>query len=247
MSSIRTYLFLTILVMALSCRTAYHPTALHYSTYGVNDAQRKDSAVLSMLRPYADTVTLKMGDVIGEMARQLIKKPVDGNLCHFMADAYLAMARSRFEPRADVAFMNLGGVRLPSLEAGKIKRGTIYELMPFDNVMEIIAVRGELLQKFLDHIAEREACGGVAGITLTIRDKKATEVRVGGKPLDPNATYYMVNSDYVVNGGGGFVEFRDLARRQTGYFLRDALLDYCESFTREGKKIDVTDEKRISL
>ena len=247
MSSIRTYLLLTMLVMALSCRTAYHPTALHYSTYGMDDAQRKDSAVLSMLRPYADTVTLKMGDVIGDMARLLTKKPVDGNLGHFMADAYLAMARKHFEPRADVAFMNLGGIRLPSLEAGKIKRGTIYELMPFDNVMEVIPVRGELLQRFLDHIAEREACGGVAGITLTIRDKKATEVRIAGKLLDPTATYYMVNSDYVVNGGGGFTGFRDLTRRQTGYFLREAILDYCDSFTRERRKIDVADEKRISL
>jgi len=56
MSSIRTYLLLTMLVMALSCRTAYHPTALHYSTYGMDDAQRKDSAVLSMLRPGATKV-----------------------------------------------------------------------------------------------------------------------------------------------------------------------------------------------
>ena len=247
MSSIRTYFFLTCLVMVLSCRTAYHPTALHYTTYGLDNAQRKDSAVLAMLHPYADTVTLKMGDVIGELARQLTKKPVDGSLGHFMAEAYLTMARKKFEPRADVAFMNLGGIRLPTLEAGKIKRGTIYELMPFDNVMEIIPVKGELLQKFLDHVAEREGCGGVAGITLRIKDKKATEVMIGGKPLDPGATYYMVNSDYVVNGGGGFNGFRDLQRRQTGYFLRDALLDFCGDFTRDGKKIDLADEKRISL
>jgi 2',3'-cyclic-nucleotide 2'-phosphodiesterase (5'-nucleotidase family) len=213
----------------------------------MDNSLRKDSSLLTMLHPYADTVALKMGDVIGEMGRQLTKRPVDGNLGHFMADAYLTMARKKFEPRADVAFMNLGGIRLPSLEAGRIKRGTIYELMPFDNTMEIIAVKGSLLQRFLDHVAEREGCGGVAGLTLTIRDKKATDVRIAGKPLDPQGTYYMVNSDYVVNGGGGFNEFRDLPRQRTGYFLRDALLDYCEGLTREGRKIDVTDEKRVGL
>jgi len=236
----------TLLFLFASCHLSQQPVSLRYANYGMNGTMKKDSAMSAMMRPYADTVASKMGDQVGELARTLTKKPVDGNLGHFMADAYLAMARAKFYPAAQVAFMNQGGIRLPSLEAGKLRRGTIYELMPFDNMMEVVEVKGAILQKYLDHIAGREGCGGVAGLTLTIRDKKATDVRIGGKPLDPGATYVMVNSDYVVNGGGGFLDFRDLPRKPTGYFLRDALLDYCSELTLQQKKIDVWDEKRVT-
>jgi 2',3'-cyclic-nucleotide 2'-phosphodiesterase (5'-nucleotidase family) len=233
-------------ILLLSCHSAYQPTSVKYAGYGMSDQLKKDASVQAMLKPYADTVSVKMSDVVGQLARKLTKKQVDGDLGHFMADGYLAMARAKFAPAADVAFMNSGGIRLPGLEAGTIRRGTIYELMPFDNTMEILELKGALLQQYLDHIVAKEGGGGVAGVTLTIRDKKATDVKVGGKPLDPAATYVMVNSDYVVNGGGGFMALRDLPRKRTGYFLRDALLDYCEGLTRQGKKIDVLDEKRVN-
>jgi 2',3'-cyclic-nucleotide 2'-phosphodiesterase (5'-nucleotidase family) len=244
-ASLFSTLFLTGILL-ISCHTAYQPTSLKYSTYGMNGTMRKDSSVQAMLKPFSDTVSLKMNDVVGEMARSLTKKPVDGNLGHFMADGYLAMAREKFNPGADVAFMNLGGIRLPAIQAGQLRRGTLYELMPFDNMMEIVEVKGSLLQEYLDHIAARDGGGGVAGLVFTIRGNKAVEVRIGGKPIDLSATYVVVNSDYVVNGGGGFNGFRDLPRKRTGYFLRDALLDYCEEKARQGKKVDVLDEKRVN-
>jgi 2',3'-cyclic-nucleotide 2'-phosphodiesterase (5'-nucleotidase family) len=239
-------LFLLTCILLASCHSAYQPTTLKYASYGMNETMKKDASLQAMLKPYADTVSVKMNDVLGQVARKLTKKVIDGDLGHFMADGYLAMARKKFSPAADVAFMNSGGIRLPALEAGTVRRGTIYELMPFDNTMEIVDVKGALLQQYLDHIVSREGGGGVAGLTLAIRDKKAANVRIGGQPLDPNATYRMVNSDYVVNGGGGFTAFRDLPRIRTGYFLRDALLEYCEEHTRQGRKIDVLDEKRVS-
>ena len=45
---------------------------------------------------------------------------------------------------------------------------------------------------------------GIAGVRMTIRDKKAIDVYINNKPIDLLATYTIINSDYAVNGGGGY-------------------------------------------
>jgi hypothetical protein len=56
----------------------------------------------------------------------------------------------------------------------------------------------------------------------------------------------MVNSDYTIGGGGGFVKFKELPLQKTGYLLRDATIDYCTDFKATGNPIMVSGEKRIS-
>jgi hypothetical protein len=55
----------------------------------------------------------------------------------------------------------------------------------------------------------------------------------------------MVNSDYAVNGGGGFNLFKSMPFQKTGYLLRDAIIDYSAEFKASGKPIIVSGEKRI--
>jgi hypothetical protein len=56
----------------------------------------------------------------------------------------------------------------------------------------------------------------------------------------------MVNSDYTVDGGGGFQEFKKLKQQRTQYFLRDAILDYCVGQTALGKMIQSETQVRIT-
>jgi 2',3'-cyclic-nucleotide 2'-phosphodiesterase (5'-nucleotidase family) len=237
--------FLTLLLMLLlsGCHRAYQPTAMQYAGYDVRDIS-PDSAVLGLLAPYREKVGAVMDDPVGELPVNLVKALPDGTLGNFMADAFLAMAREKFAPAADFAYMNHGGIRLNQVQAGPLRRGTVYEVMPFDNQVVVVPVSGSLVQQFLDHIAA-EGGGGIAGLTMRINNKKAVDINIQGKPLDTARTYLMVNSDYVVNGGGRFEGFRALSVQQTGYLLRDAILDYCKGFRSRGEKLPVSTEKRI--
>lgn len=229
---------------ALSCHTKHTPTSLVHDSRLVHRVS-PDSVMLRFLEPYSRKVGATMNDVVGRIDRELQRQSPDGSLGHFLADSYLEMARRRFDPSVQVAFINSGGVRIPAIPAGPIRRGTIYEVMPFDNLMVVLKVSGVQLQAYLDHIAS-EGGGGVAGLTMTIRDRKAVDVRVGGKPIEPSATYVMANSDYTVGGGGGYVGLRDLPSNRTGYLLRDATIDYCLSFHQKGQSVPVPSEKRIT-
>ena len=79
-----------------------------------------------------------------------------------------------------------------------------------------------------------------------LENKKAVEVMIGGKPLDPEKTYTMVNSDYILDSGSGIPAFKTLKQNKSGYLMRDAIIQYCQHLQSTGKKISLEPQKRIT-
>jgi len=176
---------------------------------------------------------------------ELEKKQPEGTLGNIMADAMLAMAEKKYDTHVDAAFINHGGIRLPSIPAGNITRGKIFELAPFDNVLILQKLSGKVVQEFLDHVAGR---GGwpCAGISMQIKNKKAVNVVIGGVPIDTLAIYTIANNDYVANGGDDCVMLKTIPQINNGYLFRDAVIDYFTRFTTEGRKLSVKIENRVT-
>lgn len=241
----RLLLLLFFPVLITACNTAYVPSKAKYLDYRITSALPKDSALLVLLKPYSDSVNSSMNNVIGEVEKSLEKKQPEGTLGNFMADAMFFSAKEKFSVPVDAAFVNYGGIRITQLAQGAVTRGKIFELMPFDNIVVLQKLKGTELQQFLDLVAER---GGwpSAGITMQIKDKKAINVHVGGKPLDPNATYTVANSDYVANGGDNADMLKVLPQQNIGYLFRDAIFDYIKSLQSKGKNISANIENRVT-
>lgn len=186
-----------------------------------------------------------MNDVVGFAEVSLDKKMPECTLGNFLVDAFFTMAEEKYNTKVDAAFLNFGGMRLTQLPAGNVTNGKIFELMPFDNLLILQKLKGDVLQKFLDLIASR---GGwpVAGISMQIKNKKAVNVMIGGKPLDPDATYTTVNSDFVANGGDNADMLRSIPQITNGYLMRDAIFDYIKKLKSQGKNISAKIENRVT-
>ena len=237
------YSLVILLIISYSCNPVYRASSVQYKDYPVQN-ERKDSSLQKFLQPYADSVNSSMNLVIGELATTLEKRQPEGTLGNFMADAMKAMAEKYYETKVDGAFINYGGIRLTGMQAGTITRGKIFELMPFDNIIVLQKLKGTVLKEFLDHIVGR---GGwpVAGITMEMKDKKAVNVLIDGKPLDENMTYTIANSDYVANGGDYCEMLKVIPQINKGYLLRDGLIEYVQSFTKKGQPITATIQNRV--
>jgi 2',3'-cyclic-nucleotide 2'-phosphodiesterase (5'-nucleotidase family) len=185
-----------------------------------------------------------MNAVLGTLEQALEREQPSGSLNNFMADAMLHMARQKMDPQVSVAFLNYGGIRATQVPAGPITRGKVFELMPFDNLLLVQQVKGSVLQQFLDATA---ATGGwpLAGLTMDIRDRKAVNVLIGGQPLDPSKTYHVANTDYVINVDEPGQPLRNIPVQNTGYLLRDAIIDYLGMLSAGGKNVPAPTEKRV--
>lgn len=236
--------YIVLLAAGFGCRAIYQSQTLQYKTYPVAAKQSADPLVNNLIKPYADSVNKSMNDVVGYTEQDLSKTRPESTLGNFMADAFFYMAKIKYKVPIDVAFMNYGGIRLTMLPAGEVTRGKIFELMPFDNLLILQKMKGDVLQQFLDLVAEH---GGwpVAGLTMKIKDKKAVDVMIGGKPLDTEKVYTTVNSDYVANGGDKAEMLKKIPQITNGYLMRDALFDYIEELKKQGKKINAETEGRV--
>jgi 2',3'-cyclic-nucleotide 2'-phosphodiesterase (5'-nucleotidase family) len=227
-----------------SCHSAHVPTGMVFKDYRVTDSLGRDTVLSAMLAPYRDSVNRSMNDIVGYLDAPLEKKSPQGSLGDFMADAMFQMAKVKFGIQPDVAVVNSGGIRLTQIPAGPVTRGRIFELMPFDNLVVVQRVKGDVLQQFLDLAASG---GGwpLAGVSMGISNKKAVDVRIGGQPLDPGKTYLLVNSDYVAGGGDNAAMLKSIPQENVGYLMRDALLDYIRSQQAAGHHISIPTEKRV--
>lgn len=215
-----------------------------YGTYHIDDFTKKDTALISLLATYKDSINKTMSTVLGFSTEGLTKKQPESGLGNFMTNAMKTMAEKKFGTRVDVAFINYGGIR-SYLPKGDITVGKIFELMPFDNLIVLQEVKGDTLLSFLNFVAERNGWP-VSGISMTISNRKAYNILVNGKPLDTTATYTIANSDYIANGGDDVKMLKAIPQINKGYLLRDALIAYTKLLTDTGESIDAKLEKRIT-
>ncbi len=236
--------YIAAILFTVSCSPSRQEASLTYTDYKIEKGAT-DSGMQRFLQPYAASMSATMDKVIAFSNNSLTAKQPESALGNLMADCMQQMAEKKFGKKVDAGFINQGGIR-SYLPKGNITVGKIFEIMPFDNLVVLQDVKGTVLRQFIDRIALDGGWPVSAGIRFGIKDKKAVEVMVGGKPLDENAIYVIANSDYVANGGDNCDMLRNIPKQNRGYLLRDAIIEYVTEFTRQGKPVDAKIENRVS-
>lgn len=191
-----------------------------------------DASVEGFLAPLRAEMDKKVNDVIGEATAPLQKGGAESSLGNFVTDAMRAAASEALGSPVDIAVTNNGGLRA-SIAAGPITLRSIIEVMPFENRLMVVRLKGTQLTRLVEQIAAR---GGVpqSGLRLAIRSKAIDEVTVGDAPIDEERVYTVVTTDYLYNVGGKMSAFQqDPQPTDTGLVLRDVLV----SAVRKAKTI----------
>lgn len=241
----RIFSFIFLLFFGISSCTSIQPiTSLSFTDYRIAKEAKTDTALTGMLAPYRTSMDATMNKVIGFSNLQMNARQPESGLGNFMADGIRVMAEKKYGKKVDAGFINQGGIR-SYIPKGNITVGKIFELMPFDNLVVLQEVKGSVMQQFFDKMAADGGWPVSAGVEMEIREKKAINIKINGKPLDPAAVYVVANSDYVANGGSDCEMLRRIPQQNKGYLLRDALIEFVSDLTRQGKPLDYSIEKRV--
>ncbi len=212
--------------------------------YSIAKTGAADSSISVLLAPYKRGVDTQMQVIIGRTDIPLSKAQPESTLGNFVADATLAAAQ-KLDRKVVAAVSNYGGIRIPYIAPGPITRGKMYELMPFDNMLTIVEIPGRTIKEFCDAMAMRKGWP-VSGITFSIKDKKAVDVKLAGKDIVDALVYKIAVSDYVARGGDNCDFLQRLSKRNTTVFIRDAMIEYLAALEKDGKPLHPTLDKRIS-
>lgn len=223
-------LYIIISACTAACHTPYEVSQKNASAVRMNaDSLQTDSNILLMIAPYKHKLDAQMNEVIARTGNNLFRAQPEGTLNNLMADAMLWYVATQTELKPDMAMMNYGGVRLPQISSGSITVGKVYELMPFDNMLEVLELKGSDIKLLCNHIA---ANGGwpVSGLRFAIKEGKAQRISINGTAIESEKTYLLVTSDYVANGGDKADMLKNAVKRTAiNYKVRDALLDYLKN------------------
>jgi 2',3'-cyclic-nucleotide 2'-phosphodiesterase (5'-nucleotidase family) len=240
------FLLPAALLLFISC-THWKVQKTETAHTSIEQSNGVDSAIVKMILPYKTPLDAKMNEVIGFAPVALVKKSPESNLGNFFADALYI--RSKQVPGTDtshlIAMFNSGGLRT-SVPEGDVHIRNMFELMPFENELVLLPLKGSQLILVLNAIADK---GGapLAGLRFKIADKKATEIFVHQTALDTNMVYTVATSDYLANGGDKFFNVEAPKNYiNTNLLLRDILIDYCKNLYSQKKPVIGILDGRIS-
>lgn len=136
-------------------------------------------------------------------------------------------------PGTDMAFTNSGALR-QDIAAGEVTVGSLISAFPFPNTVVICELKGEAILTLLEHGAG--LTNGILqmskGTKLVYDESKPIGQRVieftfKGRSLNKQQTYKVATSNFVADGGDGFLEFKNAATQQrTGEEIIQVMAKY---------------------
>ncbi len=234
-----------IAALLLVCKLYSQPvTIISYKNYSIEGLVKEDSSLSKLLQPYTDSLHNYMNEVIGFSNGVLYKKHPENALGNLMTDAMKVYATKAFNTNVDAAFINYGSIR-SYIPKGNITRQTVYDIMPYDNLIVLQKLAGNTLRQLLDLFAFKGGCA-CSGVTMKIKNKKATDVYINSVLLNDTLTYTIAILDYLANGGDGCTMLKNVTKQNQNILFRTALIDYIQTFTNEGKPVTANIENRIT-
>lgn len=205
-----------------------------------------DKAMASFVRDYKKNLDSEMNQVIGQSSTEMIAQKPESLLSNWTSDIYLQAGSSYLKVPVDMAVVNMGGLRA-SLPEGNLTVGNIFQLMPFENELVILWLKGSEIDELLDIFA-REGGQGVAGVRMGIKDGKAINGLIQGKPIQKDELYSIATNDFLAGGNDRMTPLTAAEKRvDTGLKIRNIIMEYVIQETRDGHKIGSNLDGRIRL
>jgi len=148
-------------------------------------------------------------------------------------------------PTYDFAVTNSGGLR-QDIDAGAVTVGELISAFPFPNTVVQLEMRGSDIRSMFEHGAS--LTNGILqaskGVEMAYDESRKTGNRVtiskiNGAPLDDNRSYRVLTSNFLADGGDGFLMFKNaLSYKNTGVELLQSMIEYMKTFKTYDPKIE---------
>jgi len=189
---------------------------------------KPDQTFSQILAPYLAAVKSPKAEVRGYcrivLNREGAYRGEDSLLGDLITDAM------REATKAQAAVYNLGGIR-SDFGPGPITYGEIFSVLPFDDNTVTIKIRGAELQKKLEQSLKGDSATlQISGITFSYdpswpQGKRIKNLEIAGEPLQPQRSYTIAITDFLLGGGDGF-DFSQVQKLKTYPFPREILAQY---------------------
>ena len=198
--------------------SSVNTVVVHSSAVSVNNEQKTNAHIDSMIMPYKDALSVEMNEVIANATANFSVKRPNSNLGNWVADGiFVNQTKTVRLTKPIICLLNSGGIR-STINKGPVSIGDMFKLMPFDN--EIVWV--ELPVSVIPEIEEYlKKSGGDPISNCIVKNGKL----VFNNWNENSSSFWVITSDYLMNGGDKMNFFaKKISVNKTGTLMRDALI-----------------------
>ncbi|MDQ0780317.1 5'-nucleotidase C-terminal domain-containing protein [Chryseobacterium sp. W4I1] len=207
----------------------------------INNELKNDEAFVKVIEPYKQKLDKEMNQKISHTSIDLTKQGDNSNLGNLLADYTFEGAdvwtKKNLQKNVDAALINIGGIRT-TIGSGDILLKSVFEVMPFENEVIIVKMKGADLQGLFDYYAKTQVNNPVSHLYIETNNGQLTQSLINGKPVVPTQDYYIATSDYLALGGDNMKFFSKGESISTGIRLRDLFIEY---FKKTSEVVPSTD------
>lgn len=247
-------IFLTLNFIVSCGKPNYYVNKIEGKQIQISESNTSKDAnsnqIEAYIRPYREHINKDLDSILAHSSETQDKSngKWQTSIGNLMADVSLKLGNTVFQNREnkkiDLCILNNGGIRA-ILPKGNITSRTAFEIMPFENSMVVVALKGEQITEMVTYFIASKKPHPLSGITFTIsKDNLPKNVLVNGEVLEKEKIYYVGTNDYLANGGDNMIFFKKgIQRFDLNYKLRNILIDYF----KEVDTIPVINDMRISV
>ncbi|MDG1729078.1 MAG: 5'-nucleotidase [Algibacter sp.] len=198
----------------------------------ITDALTVNSEIEAFIKPYRNHIKKDLDSVLAFSYATYSKNDGKFNTAigNFIADAVYSEANPIFKSRTgkdiDMVLLNHGGIR-STLNKGNISKKTAFELIPFENSVVIIALKGTQMNSLIDYLRKMKTAHPISKLNLILnKDFEVVEAKIKGEDIKNSKTYFVATNDYLYNGGDNMRFFKpNDSAYYLNYKIRTILID----------------------
>lgn len=224
-----------LLGIALVSLTACKTTSLQVANVqtqkniSINKELKNDEEFVKVISPYKQKLDKEMNQKISHTHVDLTKQGDNSNLGNLLADYTFdganEWAKANLKKDVDAALINIGGIRT-TIGKGDILLKSVFEVMPFENEVIIVKMKGTDLQGLFEYYAKNQVNNPVSHLYIETNQGHLSKTLINGQKVVPDQDYYIATSDYLALGGDNMSFFAKGEMIPTGVKLRDLFIDY---------------------
>lgn len=243
------FILLNFLIFCGCKPSERHLSKIEGKQITITDSLVSNPEIEAFVKPYRNNIQRDLDSVLAYSADTYTKNDGELNtaLGNFMADAVYEEANPVFRKRTgkdiDMVLLNHGGIR-SILPKGRVTKRTAFQLMPFENSIVVVALKGTQVNGLVDYLSRAKRAHPVSKLKLILdKEFKVSEAKINGKEIIENSTYYVATNDYLYNGGDNMSFFKpNDSVYVLNYKIRNALID---NFKRKDTIAPVRDNRFI--
>ena len=225
-------LILTVSALLSCAEKKLHLNKIQGKQLPVTEVLSQVQSIDDYIAPYRTHIDEDLNAILAYAPENIDKKGVwQTKIGNLQSTITLASADKVFHLRenknVDICLLNNGGIR-SIINKGNVTTRTAFELMPFENNLVVLSLKGEQILEMVHYIIKEKKPHPLAGITFVIDKNEAPKnILIQNKPFDLQKVYYVATNDYLYHGGDNMNFFKKaIAMYDLDYKVRNVWVDY---------------------